>query len=31
MNGEMIEHDGLGINFVSVDILTWLLVGMLEY
>ena len=32
MNGSMIEHDGLGITYFSVDILkTWLLVDMLEY
>ena len=31
MNGSTIEHDGLGITYFSVDILTWLLVDMLEY
>ena len=32
MNGSMIEHDGLGIAYFSIDILkTWLLVDMLEY
>ena len=32
MNGSMIEHDGLGITYYSVDILEdMLLVDMLEY
>ena len=32
MNGSMIEHDGLGIAYFSVDILKdMVFVGMLEY
>ena len=32
MNGSMIEHDGLGIAYFSIDILKdMLLVDMLEY
>ena len=31
MNGSMIEINGLGIPYFSVDTLTWLLVDMFEY